>query len=681
MPFLEMHNAQSSSPSRPLLRTLRIPVNMLVSGDRAGPYNYEAIGLSDIRIITLHPGDRKEKIQISLTRHAIDPNSIPVYMAVSYVWGHPRLTESILCNGAALQVTSSVFGILKRLRHTLKCTCLWIDAICINQLDVQERSHQVQLMKHIYPNASQVLIWTGEHDSNTSRIFSWFESVAREEGPGLTRDETSEIRCVASFIDRKWFHRVWTFQELCLAKDAQVLCGDFQISWSVIAKAYAALESYGLSQSIFGGIADCMAASSRFYSNNLDLERPYLSVLLPLTRELEATDPRDKVFAMLGLVNMSRLPTVKCDYTLSVKEVYTSFARAMIIQEQGLSVFSSIMGHSNKLSLPSWVPDWRLPRRTAYLHGYDWPATTRFYELNRGCPIQHQFESDTRAQLVLDGAHLSTVSATYRGDGLIKVISKGLDPSLDPRKKWNMFFPHFVTLNKSLDMPDIYSQTGESLKLALLRVLTANHLPEPQLIQDFVEESVGRIRELQKRYGTSIYAKPHLQAYLSDPKFVYYCESRTAGYEDKLEDLDMFLFLFQMALDVLDFQIPKPRTSFFGTVGTRAFGHKPGYGLLYYTASMTRTFLQNRVVFKATNGLIGLGPDSMAAGDQVWNLLGGSVPFLLRKADGATGKRFRLVGESYVHGIMNGEIWSTSAPGHCSVVDVQDLEFETIEII
>lgn len=671
--FLGPVSLRMASFLRPLYESLGTLVNMEAASNTR-TYEYETISPDEIRIVTLHPGSGD--ICISIARQAIDQSSEHVYAAVSYVWGSPRLSRYIQCNGAPLKVTANVLELLQRLRHKDNPIRLWIDAICINQLDVPERNHQVSLMKSIYSNASQVLIWTGKQDSNTSSVFSWFESIVREEDAFFREPEKNSFRHIATFINRPWFHRAWTFQELCLAKDAQILCGTHQLPWGTIARAFKILESHGLSQSVFGDIADCMTASSRFYANAPEREHPYLSTVLPLTRKLEATDPRDKVFAMLGLVDVSRLRGIKPDYTLSVAEVYTSCTRAMIVQEQGLSVFSSVTGKAKGQDLPSWVPDWRAPRRTAYLYGYDWPATTNFYELNQHAPIRYQLEPGAGAYLPLDGAHICSITSIHSGTALLKAFSHGHNLSTDPVGAWNSFFPRFIELYRSLDLPGIYPQTGESSQMALLRVLPANHLPGPEMIQSFVTETIDRSRR-RARGGMN----ERIKRYLDDPKFKE-LESKVKAGTNAADDIDSFLFLCQMALDVLDFKLPRPRGSFFGTSGQRIFGYSVGYDIVDYITSMVQTFLRNRVVFKTDNGLIGLGPDYMAVGDQVWDLLGGSVPFILRKpAANNPEKEFSLVGECYVHGIMNGEIWSSSMPNTSSTCNGRELKFEKIKLV
>ncbi|KAH9890177.1 heterokaryon incompatibility protein-domain-containing protein [Xylariomycetidae sp. FL2044] len=645
---------------------------------RTNPYTYEAIGGGEIRLITLHAGDSRAIVRISISRHAIETSPSLDYSAVSYVWGKPRLDRSIQCNDAELRVTSNVYDLLQQVRRPDGPIRLWIDAICINQKDLPERCHQVTLMKFIYSNASQVIIWTGKHDRNTLPVFSWFKAIAEEEEGFLSNFEKGTLRHIAAFTDRPWFHRAWTFQELCLARDAKMLCGHHELHWGIIAKALAVLESHGLLQQVLGSIADCLTASSRLYSKTANLEESSLSTILPLTRKLEASDPRDKVYAMLGLVNLSRLPGVKPDYTLSISEVYIAAARAMILEEQGLAVFSSATSRPITQDLPSWVPDWRVPRRTAYLHGYDWPATTSFYEINRHSPLKSLIKYGTGAELLLEGACLSTVTVVRDGCDLLRVISRELLSSSDPVRAWNKTLPRFNDLIVSMALPSIYAQTGESSRLALLRTLTADHMPQPKMIQEFVTVTMGRVQASAEHPQSWI--APELKSYLEHPKFQQYQASVEAG-GGPAGDIDTFFFLCQMALNVLNYKLPKPAFSFFGTPEQKVFGHKLGYGIVEYIASMMQTFLRNRAVFKTSNGLIGLGPDSMAAGDQAWNLLGGSVPFILRTSGDSPRNAFRLVGECYIHGIMNGEMWSTIDPEKSDVTNGRRLQFEEITLI
>ncbi|KAH7304422.1 heterokaryon incompatibility protein-domain-containing protein [Stachybotrys elegans] len=608
-----------------------VPHNILQSDD--GPsYQYSAIGPDEIRVISLHPGHARDKISLSLESRSAAEAPKRGYAAVSYVWGNPKLNESVQCNERPLSVTSSVVEVLKRLRDHQDSVDLWIDAICINQQDVPERNHQISLMKEIYAKASKVLIWTGQHDSNTFAAFSYLESLSdkkKPKGHDFAEFETRMLAHVSAFIGRAWFRRAWTFQELCLARDAQVLCGEYEIGWATIATAFETLESRGLSQGVFRDAADCLAVSSRFYGKNLAGERPSLSVFLPLTRNLQAMDPRDKIFALLGLAHTHNLLDVGPNYNLSVAEVYTRYARAMIIQEQGLSILSSVMTGYQGKDLPSWVPDWRLPRRTAYLYGFDWPEKADFYNINMGQPGKHVLKPPPGNKLILRGARLCTVKSVYRGNKLIKALMNGESLSAAPVTGWNTFLPLFKRLLDSLSLPQTYQQTGEKPSLALLRTLSTNHLPSPEMITAFVKKTIKSISHYNDTNPRLV--SPELKSKLEEA--VKKCNQAYAKETDGgVLDLESFLYLCELAIDVLGYKVPKPRLSFSGTIGQRIFGTKTGHSVADYIASMAKTFLHNRIIFKTDNGLIGLGPDRLAAGDQVWDLLGGSVPFILRDA-------------------------------------------------
>ena len=115
-----------------------------------------------IRTITLLPTPDQDKLSCHLQAHSLDDDDVP-YEALSYLWGHHGYAQTIVCNGRCLSISQNLYGFLDRLRvnKALTPARLWIDAICINQKDNEERSQQVMLMKHIYTQAQGVIIWLG----------------------------------------------------------------------------------------------------------------------------------------------------------------------------------------------------------------------------------------------------------------------------------------------------------------------------------------------------------------------------------------------------------------------------------------------------------------------------------------------------------------------------------------
>ena len=118
-----------------------------------------AEGKMDQAATTL-PGKHGDPLLCSL--FAVDFEKFPAYQAISYVWGDPQKTVKIKCGGQAVHITINLNGAFQRIRHTSDTLVLWADAICIDQNNVSERGHQVDLMGLIFQYANRVLVWLGE---------------------------------------------------------------------------------------------------------------------------------------------------------------------------------------------------------------------------------------------------------------------------------------------------------------------------------------------------------------------------------------------------------------------------------------------------------------------------------------------------------------------------------------
>jgi hypothetical protein len=182
---------------------------------------------------------------------------------------------------------------------------------------------------------------------------------------------------VSQLLHRPWWSRVWILQEVALSKRATVYCGSRALDWKHISELVVAIEKSHLigllhrrdsirdfrktsvvlnmlQDSILHGYALVAARQEHLYRNPLDLYR-----LLSMADNFDATDPRDKVFALLGLTNPSS--QLKADYGQSIAKVYTSAALNILEEHGDLRSFEWFDGHDDKSSdLPSWVPDFRL---------------------------------------------------------------------------------------------------------------------------------------------------------------------------------------------------------------------------------------------------------------------------------------------------------------------------------
>jgi hypothetical protein len=200
------------------------------------PYNKLQDG--QIRLLQICPRDEKESCPLNckLTVHELE--HAPKFTALSYTWGKPyedidRLrtlpasaTLCIDCNGNTGQVGENLFDFLAHYAsHPSQYSDghLWIDALAINQSDLQERSEQVKLMKRIYQRATRVFAWLGPADYHTESAITLMKGLLNLDGtdrlrlhPADVRDDhpnyllnSSNWQALAQFFRREWFNRTW----------------------------------------------------------------------------------------------------------------------------------------------------------------------------------------------------------------------------------------------------------------------------------------------------------------------------------------------------------------------------------------------------------------------------------------------------------------------------------------
>ncbi|KAG6361223.1 hypothetical protein INS49_009447 [Diaporthe citri] len=297
-------------------------------------------------------------------------NSAGSFEALSYRW-EGSFKNTIDVNGAELAVTENLFLALKALRAESGGlpTPLWVDSICINQMDVVERSQQVPLMGQIYSKASPVRVWLGEECSDVKEAFklvhdcgecSPADAVAR-----VLQDEAG-ARALNEILHRSYWDRMWMFQEIVLAGRVTVHCGSYEVPWTYFKwlqelSGYA--ELWSDAQIGRGWILDLRKALLRISLFAIPREEAQdINAVIIQTRHLHCQDPRDKLYALIGVCKaLSR--KLKVDYLAPARDVYTSFAKGEI--EAGGELYTILTaglynpGDGDDLDLPSWVPDLR----------------------------------------------------------------------------------------------------------------------------------------------------------------------------------------------------------------------------------------------------------------------------------------------------------------------------------
>jgi hypothetical protein len=142
-----------------------------------GTVVYSPLNASQIRLLVLLPAVSDDLIRCKLVEMTQQPGTLPgslIYDALSYVWGPPHPTGVIYVNDCPFAVRQNLERALTVLRHSQFPRCLWVDAICINQADTDERGSQVANMSGIFRMARKVLVWLGMelNKVTSSSIFS-----------------------------------------------------------------------------------------------------------------------------------------------------------------------------------------------------------------------------------------------------------------------------------------------------------------------------------------------------------------------------------------------------------------------------------------------------------------------------------------------------------------------------
>ena len=303
------------------------------------------------------------------------------YEALSYVWGTSPERITIKCGSGELHITVSLHSALSALRHRITGSrVLWADAVCINQNDIPERQKQVRLMGELYSRAQYVYIWLGndceEEALNAHALLMQFNRTCRKSIEAGTSDSITMAKAVrlglksweslAQLLNRPWFGRTWIIQEAVNARKTLIVAGKqrMSIDWLLTAAYYirhfnmmGILGSYGA----FEGIA--IIQSIEKFKNRNDIqprseEEELLSALVS-TRGPGATDPRDKLYGILGLVSETAASPFAVDYSISTVDLYLKLAQHFLAID-GLRFLccASVVPEDHPVQTPSWVPNW-----------------------------------------------------------------------------------------------------------------------------------------------------------------------------------------------------------------------------------------------------------------------------------------------------------------------------------
>ncbi|KAH7371032.1 heterokaryon incompatibility protein-domain-containing protein [Pyrenochaeta sp. MPI-SDFR-AT-0127] len=276
------------------------------------PYPYSPLlpGPDSIRLLYLRPPeDENAPIRCQLFDYSLDGSdkAPPRYEALSYVWGDPKNTRSLFIDEHEFKVTVNLHAALWRLRNR-GIDWVWVDAICINQQDQQERGHQVRSMAKIYGIAYRVVVWLGQTEHDSDRAFE--EIRARKKWSDASDDPTIK-HAVLALLERPWFRRIWILQEIAAARRILVVCGSAEIDGYGFCIGLKSLEAvyksrpdlYNLVRSVTYLIrqANFRPTHGICWSDMRFLAIGSIGELVDMFHAHKATERHDKVYALLGM--------------------------------------------------------------------------------------------------------------------------------------------------------------------------------------------------------------------------------------------------------------------------------------------------------------------------------------------------------------------------------------------
>ncbi|CAI6090769.1 unnamed protein product [Clonostachys chloroleuca] len=569
---------------------------------------------NEIRVLDLFPTTSKDnKAELVGETRIVQLSEDPKYEALSYVWGDGVNASEITIDGNCVTITEGLAAALRRIRLPTKKRTLWVDQICINQDDIEEKAMQVPLMGQIYAKTTQCLIWFGEIDKQFSvrtamsalSIVNFIDGCADDDAfersapPELESEDTFEepIQALRSISvgQNQWWHRVWTLQEAILPSKSLALWGPLSIPWDVVINAgFVHLRTYiPALNNVTHSQRDVLFT---LFAHTTGLQWAKEATHGPLDTAFrwnfrQASDPLDKVYGFLGLFPPGTLKRVEdCNYRLAPGTLYAMFTADLIQHDRDLHALA-LRRHEVLPVTTQGIPRWAMDMGVDY-HG-------RALNIDDDCAawyLMHTYQmysasGDSEVDMTSFHYDQQTNALTLTGCMVDKVALVGLKPQPDSDEPGST----------ALSLPGAIAKLREWYALA----------EEFYQGREWDEDLVGPLAWPESFWG-SLVANLFL-----DEEFA---PLRSATSRD-LEQAENFMRNGA--------QTPVCRSIF---------------------ANMC-----HRTMFLTKKGLLGFGPTDLAVGDEVCILRGGRVPFIVRAGSNNQEGLHTFVGPSYLDGMMTGE--------------------------
>ena len=388
-------NPQEREPTKASSRESK-PTKTFSSSPEESVHLHLPLRAREIRMLTLCPGEWQGPIDCKISIHNLD--SSPAYELVSYVLNRENLTSLINVNGRTISVDVNLASALMDLRYPDRARCLWIDALCINQEDDEEKDDQLSLLASIMTRASNTCLWLGKGDNLCQRVFSSYDLILdlNKSNDSVYRylvEDAAEV--FSGIVTRARFH-LGNVQAICLARNAIVHCGRDSIPWKAFEDVVAILKylydpmtpkpksSYRRRQdtrdwdedlALLGRLVGCISDSIRWLEDGQIERKLTLGGLVVLFSWIEPTVHHDAIYSMLPLAR---------DVSPSSKSSSTPSAKGSINQSRTLQSFNGLNYSPTVLKAVEAFLD-SVPGRTRSIR----PTGRRTLIVNYSQPFEH----------------------------------------------------------------------------------------------------------------------------------------------------------------------------------------------------------------------------------------------------------------------------------------------------
>ncbi|KAF1963002.1 hypothetical protein CC80DRAFT_434374 [Byssothecium circinans] len=598
----------------------------------------------------------------------------PPFYSASYTWGkNTPSNTTIRLRAGSLPVLPSLVPFLRMVTEHVDFSdrdWWWIDSLCINLADSQEREKQVRIMADIYKKSKRTIIWLGEEQEEGSSCAGAIEFMLYLSTLSLAFDYHQNLRqilrgpnfsqewaAVGNMLARPWWSRVWTLQEFILPREAKICCGSHNISRGKFKSAMYSIFlcsklAHDIGHDIGHDLVPRPALDAAFNRRRIhqwhtspQSRRMSLVALLAYLGNQSASDHRDRIYSVLGLMTARDRKIVgNPEYTTSVQQQFAKLVRSFWNEYQSLDIicFSHLFGRycgsvdtGAETAVPSWTPDWRVYTDFASpvplmasqsasehignfrpLYSAKWKAI--YYapgpQLRQYANVR--FHTNLK-EIMCDGVIIDTIDAL----GALE----GCEPRCCSFKCKEDRRVHSI-IHSTQEMTDAYAWELTGLLDAIARSLVLDRqdkylrfeAPEHYVL-DFLslchacmnaESTVDATFSAWFRGNSKLqfgdYTLESLIKAISP-------ENASSAFKTQYDDADAFLSRFQ------------------DTVKKKS-----------------------RRMMVTNDGYVGMAPCRARPGDAAVVLFGCSIPLILRRV--GTREAWQVIGEAYVHGFMNGEV-------------------------